>query len=567
LAVLKKFGIYMYLEMFGFDEKPFHITPNPRFIFLSKIHKEAFAHLLYGIQQRVGFLSLSGEIGTGKTTVLRTLLGQLEEAEYRVALIFNPCLSALELLQTIHREFNIDFDTDSSNLVQLHDSLNQFLLQQREAGKTVVLVVDEAQNLDPKVLEQLRLLSNLETETEKLIQIVLVGQPELDELLQRKDLRQLRQRLAVSYHLQAMDAEDTQRYVLHRARIAGCQNRALFSSQALAQIYKYTQGTPRLINILCDRALLVAYGRDAQSVSKKDVQVAQAELKQQQKSSGGLLKPVLLAAFFLLIFVVLIKLFLTQNWNTPATRIAQQENTEIQANMPITIVRQPVVVEPAVSPERVTELTAAVAAISTADSGQQALAKISELWQRPALNQLEPISGRREMKQALLRAGLDLVDIQGSVEDLLIIDAPLVLEITLPNLVGKRFLALHQATDSRVMTSPSLTESGWLSTDELKQIWFGKAFLPYLNYRSIPLLDQPDRSGPHVSAVQQLLNALPEIDLAQTDRYDKQTIEAVTDFQRQLELAPDGRVGGHTLYWLYRKSGYQMPRLSLEEGS
>ena len=170
----------MYLEMYGFEEKPFHITQNPRFIFLSKIHKEAFAHLLYGIQQRVGFLSLSGEIGTGKTTVLRTLLGQLEDSEYRVALIFNPCLTALELLQTIHREFGIDYDSEATNLVELLESLNRFLLQQREEGKTVVLVVDEAQNLAPNVLEQLRLLSNLETETEKLIQMVLVGQPELD---------------------------------------------------------------------------------------------------------------------------------------------------------------------------------------------------------------------------------------------------------------------------------------------------------------------------------------------------------------------------------------------------
>ena len=148
----------MYLESFGFSEKPFHITPNPRFIFLSKNHKEAFAHLLYGIQQRVGFLSLSGEIGTGKTTVLRTLLGQLEDAEYKLALIFNPCLSALELLQTIHREFAIDYDPDSSNMVALHDSLNRFLLEQRTAGKTVVLVIDEAQNLDPKVLEEWRML-------------------------------------------------------------------------------------------------------------------------------------------------------------------------------------------------------------------------------------------------------------------------------------------------------------------------------------------------------------------------------------------------------------------------
>ncbi len=239
-------------RQYDFVEKPFHITPNPRFIFLSKNHKEAFAHLLYGVQQRVGFLSLTGEVGTGKTTVLRTLLDQLEESAYRVALIFNPCLSAQEMLQTIHREFSIEFDTERANLVDLHDSLNRFLLQQREIGITVVLVVDEAQNLDPKVLEQLRLLSNLETETEKLIQMILVGQPELDDLLQRNDLRQLRQRLAVRYQLRPMGADDTARYVLHRIRVAGCTQTSLFSGKSLAKIYRLTKGTPRLINILCD---------------------------------------------------------------------------------------------------------------------------------------------------------------------------------------------------------------------------------------------------------------------------------------------------------------------------
>ncbi|NCP77621.1 MAG: AAA family ATPase, partial [Desulfuromonadales bacterium] len=165
----------MYLKTFGLQEKPFHITPDPRFVFLSKNHKEAFAHLLYGIQQRVGFLSLIGEVGTGKTTVLRTLLRQLERSEYQVALIFNPCLSELELLHTIHREFSIACPLQESNLSRLHDSLNRFLLAERQAGKTVVLVIDEAQNLAPRVLEQLRLLSNLETETDKLLQLVIVG--------------------------------------------------------------------------------------------------------------------------------------------------------------------------------------------------------------------------------------------------------------------------------------------------------------------------------------------------------------------------------------------------------
>lgn len=557
----------MYLKMFGFDEKPFHITPNPRFIFLSKIHKEAFAHLLYGIQQRVGFMSLAGEIGTGKTTVLRTLLGQLEDAEYRVALIFNPCLSALELLQVIHREFSIEFDSERSNLIDLLDSLNRFLLQQRAEGKTVVLVVDEAQNLDPKVLEQLRLLSNLETETEKLIQMILVGQPELDELLRRKDLRQLRQRLAVSYHLQPMDADDTVRYVQHRARIAGSQDRSLFAPQALTQIYKYTQGTPRLINILCDRALLVAYSRDSQTVSRQDIQLAQRELRQQSKVKRFRFQPALGLLMLVILVAVAVKLFSVSN---SATKISDEESPAAvvgQQSTPNITINEPVAVEETISSARVAELMGMIEALTVEASGQQAVMAIAEAWRQPLPLSLPAINGRHKMKQVLELVGFKLAVIQGSVADLLQLDAPVVLEITLPNVVGKRFLTLHQLRDGQILTTPALTESGWLNIAELKQVWFGKAILPYLNHLSIPLIDQPEETGKNVTAVQTLLTRLPDTELIISNSYDRQTVEAVTQFQRRMQLAPDGRVGAHTLYWLYRQTGYEMPRLSAEDGS
>ncbi|HEY5973369.1 MAG TPA: AAA family ATPase, partial [Geobacteraceae bacterium] len=183
----------MYCEFYGFTEKPFHITPNPRFLFLSKIHKEALAHLLYGIDNHVGFIELTGEVGTGKTTTLRTLLEQLEEGPYRTALIFNPCLSALELLRSINQEFGLP--AEGLGNAELIEHLNRFLLEENRQGRTVVLVIDEAQNLTPQVLEQIRLISNLETESDKLIQIVLAGQPELLQVLERPELRQLAQRV------------------------------------------------------------------------------------------------------------------------------------------------------------------------------------------------------------------------------------------------------------------------------------------------------------------------------------------------------------------------------------
>lgn len=293
----------MYLEFFGLSEKPFTITPNPRFLFLSKNHKEVFAHLLYGIRNHSGFIEVTGEVGAGKTTVLRTLFEQLEGDEYRLAFIFNPSLSAQELLRAICRELQIA--TAASSNGEILDALNDYLLRENQAGRTVVLVIDEAQNLSPAVLEQIRLLSNLETEGDKLIQIVLVGQPELGDLLDRPDLRQLNQRISVRYHLHPIDFDDTRAYVRHRLELAGVRDRELFSAAALRRIFRYSGGLPRLINVLCDRALLVAYSEDARQVDRGEVRTAIAELRRQSRPRGrrllataaGLTATMLVAAF------------------------------------------------------------------------------------------------------------------------------------------------------------------------------------------------------------------------------------------------------------------------------
>lgn len=255
----------MYTKYFGLNEKPFTLTPNPRFIFLSKNHKEAFAHLLYGINNHYGFIELIGEVGTGKTTVLRTLLGQLQEENYRTALIVNPCLTGAELLRSICHEFGLDSTSDYSN--ELLTELNKFLLQETAEGRTVVLVIDESQNLHPEVLEQIRLLSNLETEDDKLIQIILAGQPELGALLAQPELRQLNQRIAVRYRLKSMNMIETRAYIRHRMEVAGETGGVSFSLFAIRWIYLYTRGVPRMINILCDRSLLIAYGEERRRIT------------------------------------------------------------------------------------------------------------------------------------------------------------------------------------------------------------------------------------------------------------------------------------------------------------
>ncbi|HTC43671.1 MAG TPA: AAA family ATPase [Steroidobacteraceae bacterium] len=255
----------MYLAFFGLNEKPFAITPDPRYLFLSERHAEALAHLLYGITESGGFIQLTGEVGTGKTTVIRSLLAQTPQ-HAEIALILNPRMTAPEFLLTICEELGIGVqDSATNSLKDLVDILSQYLLRAHGGGKRVVLVVDEAQNLAPEVLEQVRLLTNLETNTQKLLQIILIGQPELRELLDRNELRQLAQRITGRYHLCPLTMAETVAYVRHRLRVAGA-TADIFTPGALREVHRLSRGVPRLINVLCDRALLGAYTQDRHQV-------------------------------------------------------------------------------------------------------------------------------------------------------------------------------------------------------------------------------------------------------------------------------------------------------------
>ena len=274
----------MYCDFFGFSEKPFTITPNPHFVFLSAVHREAFARLLYGVDSHAGFIALTGEVGTGKTTMLRTLLTQLDQDKYRSALIFNPCMSAEQLLASICREFGVE--SHEHNRSGYLDALNLFLIDQNSAGRTVVLVIDEAQNLAPDVLEQVRLISNLETERDKLIQIILAGQPELHDILQRHDLRQLNQRITVRCQLTPMKLDDTARYIDHRVRISGCRSPDVFLPAAVRRIYRFSRGTPRLINVACEQALVMAWTREVRSISSAIASEVISELRPAYESIG-----------------------------------------------------------------------------------------------------------------------------------------------------------------------------------------------------------------------------------------------------------------------------------------
>jgi general secretion pathway protein A len=266
----------VYLEYYGLTEPPFDITPNPRFLFYSPKHREAFNHLLYGIRERKGFVQLTGEVGAGKTTLCRAILEQLE-GHYATALILNPVMSPNELMKAIAIEFGLP--VNGLDRLDTLAVINHFLLQQVERGQDTVLIIDEAQDLTDELLEQVRLLSNLETDNRKLLQIVLMGQPELRDKLNNPRLRQLRQRITVRYHLPPLTRYEVNQYVQHRLQVSGANGTPHFTAPALWRIYRYSQGIPRLVNAICDKALLAGYVSQQETIGYRTIGHAARELE------------------------------------------------------------------------------------------------------------------------------------------------------------------------------------------------------------------------------------------------------------------------------------------------
>ena len=296
----------MYSDYFNLRELPFSIAPNPKYLYMSAQHQEALAHLLFGLQQDGGFVVLTGEVGTGKTTICKRLFEQLPN-EVEIAFILNPCLNEIDLIETICQEFKIKIAKDIK-LKDLLDKLNNYLLACHSKNKKPILLIDEAQNLSTALLEQLRLLTNLETNEKKLLQIILLGQPELAEKMSRKALRQFNQRITARYHLAELNESESRNYITHRLSVAGCHE-ALFSKQATKKIFQESEGIPRLINLLCDRALLGCYTQGRFTVTKQMVEKSSEEIKgkRQRKLTNGFFSFVLGISALILLIVVLFK--------------------------------------------------------------------------------------------------------------------------------------------------------------------------------------------------------------------------------------------------------------------
>lgn len=543
----------MYLDFYGFREKPFNLTPDPHFVFLSKTHKEAFAHLLYGINNRVGFIALTGEVGSGKTTVLRALLNELDTNQYRTALIFNPCLSAPELLHHINREFGIS--NNLSNTSSPLNALNQFLLQQNAEGRTVVLIIDEAQNLEGPVLEQIRLISNLETDREKLIQIVLSGQPEFIQILNKEEMRQLSQRIIVRYQLQPMDFQDTVHYISHRLDIAGGKGGVLFSRKALKHIRRYSRGLPRLINAACDRALMAAYTRDTSRISSRIAAAGIKDMKRDTADYSRRRRLILIPALAMLAALFTAGLYVT--WPDFFQRfIASQHIKTTEESM---------AKETLIPAEELFRVMAVeLGNVSESESARRAFNCLAGLWNVPLVPEGATLNPFKGIERTALDRELRLYRFSGNLGALLRIDYPAALEVTLPSVSGKRFISLVGMENEKLVVIPVIAGGRSLSFSEIEKYWAGQGFLLWKDPLNLLTGMSPGSKGDPIKQLQGLLREAGTYKGPLTGVYDKDTLNAVMEFQASKGIEQDGVAGGQTLMLLYGSvDRFKVPRLTV----
>jgi general secretion pathway protein A len=545
----------MYWEFFGFKEPPFALTPNPAFLFLSAPHQEAFAHLLFAIENRAAFIELSGEVGTGKTTIIRTLLNQLDSETYRTALIFNPTLSPLGLFREINAEFGLT--SSGTELQELHQALNAFLLAENSAGKTVVLVIDEAQNLSVEVLEQIRLISNLETDRSKLIQIVLVGQPELRTLLNRSELRQLDQRITVRYHLKPMEFIDTCDYIRHRIRFAAGGSEPLgFSPGAIRKIFRFSGGLPRLINSACDRALLLAYTRECREVTPEMAAASLADLRRDTRGRRELW-PKALAALLVLALVAALA------WKMLSGRAPAQT---AKPGLPSSVTKPPSAGKQPAMPFMTRELAwSGLAAVSEQENLRVALNAVLEAWHSPPLS-LEPKSGASLQTLARQRA-MTATRVEGNLDALARLDTPALLQVSVPG-AGTRLLSLTGLNGDRVTVAPALAGHPTLTRAELAQIWSGGATVLWKDFHGIANRQKAAEKAANARLLQGLLKGAGCYQGPLNGVLGSKTVEAISEFQRREHLSVDGKAKGLTLLLLYRRAGgFFPPALTREEAA
>lgn len=535
----------MYTEFFKLNESPFSLTPDPRYLFMSERHREGLAHLLYGVQQPGGFVMLTGDVGSGKTTLCRCLVKQLPP-ETDVALILNPRLTVIELLATVCDELRIPYPAETGSVKVLIDALNQRLLESHARGRRTVLLIDEAQNLSEEVLEQIRLLTNLETSKEKLLQIILVGQPELLAILKREKLRQLAQRITARYHLLALTRKETYAYVQHRLLVSGRQD-PLFNRGAMRCVYRLSRGVPRVINIICDRALLGAYALDKRRITASIVRTASREtrgvLSWSRRSrlawTGGILA---LAAVLIGMAVFL------EPDTLPALRRKAVNPGGSVSPPPVAkesvkaVAGKPTKDAPATgatqTEQPLAEMLGSASLFTPQDS---AFAALYREW-----GIKETLSVSEFGCAAAKSRGFDCLFQVGNWLKLSRYDIPAILEIKLPNGVRRQVPVVKLTQEAAVLSIGGKERAFPLW--EINQFWDGAFILLWKPPFAARRLGAGDR-GKEVLWVRRALDTIEgkKSGSASSELFDADLKQRILAFQREQSLIQDGFVGSETL--------------------
>jgi general secretion pathway protein A len=524
----------MYNEYFGLKEAPFSIAPDPRYLYMSEQHREALAHLVYGFNGNGGFVLLTGEVGTGKTTVCRCLLEQIPD-NTAIAFILNPKLTVQELLATICDEFGIAYPEDNDSVKVFVDLINAYLLDAHSKGRKAVLLIDEAQNLDADVLEQLRLLTNLETNQKKLLQIMLIGQPELRDKLSKPELRQLSQRIIARYHLGSISKREIGNYVSHRLSVAGRHNN-MFSDSTMKTIYGLSGGVPRLINVLCDRALLGTYTLHKSHVSSSTLKKAAHEVLGESKSqSPGHIRKAsawIFPVFFLIVVgVVLAASYYKEDLKqVPVLETPEQLTADA---IPLTIEEAPLkdLDWPDHQPRN--------------KSNDLAFQELFNLWGVSFQQNIDVPA----CDQAVSR-GLKCYESLGSIDILRNLNRPAVLKLSDDSeMVYYVTLTAVKNESALVIIGEELRE---VSLDNIKTSWLGEYTLLWRPPPDYSGVISPGANDPVVRWIdkQLLLDEGRSIEHRESTEYDSDLVTQVKKYQLAAGLIPDGIVGTQTLIHL-----------------
>jgi len=540
----------MYTSFFGLNEKPFSITPDPRYLFLSERHGEALAHLVYGVTESGGFIQLTGEVGTGKTTLVRSLLQSRMPDNADVAVVLNPQLSVIEFLATICEELHIEVPHNRGSAKALTDALNRHLLKGHSEGRRTILVVDEAQNLTPAVLEEVRLLTNLETAKQKLLQIILIGQPELRELLDRNDLRQLAQRITGRYHLEPLSRDETSTYIEHRLKVAGAVGE-VFDTGAKKETFRLSQGVPRLINVICDRALLGGYAKESRYINARLIRQAAAEVKGQLVRSPWLRRTAIAAGLAGVALIAASIWSVTQRELPPSAEPVMAAEPVVTEPDPVQV---PVVEElaeelpeelpaeeQATEPEAGPTLDEQLQMAADLTNTDYALAALFETWG------LEYRSGGRNGCAQAGDAGLNCLYQRGSWAGLRQMDRPAIL--TLVDSSGND----HEVVLTAIIGNNAELSIGGVRVThpiaDIAQAWFGNFMLLWRPPSGAASSLGPGSQGDDVTWLRNSLAAIDgrySSEDSESDVFDAELEQIVRTFQREHRLDVDGLAGQQT---------------------